>query len=186
MLISHDHRFVYLAPIRTGSTSISAILCDVFGATIYTDQFFGVDPYPRHDIGLPKQYEDYFVFASVRNPYDRAISAYNWINRSMVTPVQVSETLIDPPLMRTLFDTIFDNPIQENCVPVRLDAYLKLETLEEDFQKLPFVNQLQRFPHENAAPKIIDTLDDTSIDYVQKHYQKDFEYFGYDIVKLYL
>ena len=181
MLISHKHRFIYIAPVRTGTTSIAQVLEQHFEAVIFQEMLFGVDPFPRHDHGLPKQYEDYFVFCSTRNPYTRAISSYNWINRTMIDPVPTSEVMVDPPILRSVCATVFDNVVQNNCVPMRLDAFIKLEYLERDFQQLPFVDRYYAFPRENVSTKIIADLSELEINYVKKHYLRDFEYFGYNL-----
>lgn len=97
-------------------------------------------------------------------------------------PIPIQETMTDPPLLQSLYGAVFEDT-------ERLDSYVKIENLAEDFAALPFGRSVE-FPVLHASPCIIEELDQSATAYVQHHYQKDFEHFDYDplppVFKLYL
>ena len=66
----------------------------------------------------------------------------------------------------------------------RLDALIHLETIEQDLNQLPWVNDDWPVPHINATrysmPCWWEQYRDSEEKFVEEIYAKDFEFFGYD------
>jgi hypothetical protein len=182
MLISHLYQFVYFAPTKTGSTSISSVLMDNFVA-----EEFAVDEESekttRHAMWFPKEFEHYTTFASVRNPFTRALSLYNFFKE----PHETIWEFADRRQSRSVYEWLWpeqrwsDRPIPEGCVPVRLDNFVRLESLSDDFHNLPFVDQEVVFPHYTPSYKTRVAYPPLLQDLVRETCREDFELFGYDI-----
>jgi len=72
MIVSHRWRFVYIGPPKTASTALHRWLSQpAFCARRWTP-----DRRDQHSIQIPKEARGYVVFASVRNPFDRAVSLW--------------------------------------------------------------------------------------------------------------
>lgn len=68
MIVSHEHRFVYVSIPWTASSSTRAWLRDHFG---------GEDQGELHmEEGIPRSLKDYFVFTTMRSPLERCISGW--------------------------------------------------------------------------------------------------------------
>jgi hypothetical protein len=79
MIISHKHQFIFIEIPKTASTSLHTFLCH---QGCNSDRDF------RHASALSvrdlPEWNDYFKFAIVRNPYDRAVSWYEYRRRPEV------------------------------------------------------------------------------------------------------
>jgi hypothetical protein len=76
MIISHEYQFIFIEIPKTASTSLHTFLCH---QGCNSDRDF------RHDSALSvrdlPEWNDYFKFAIIRNPYDRAVSWYEYRRR---------------------------------------------------------------------------------------------------------
>ena len=80
MIVSFQHRFIYLAVPKTASTALYTAL-EPFGARIVPYRPAPHPGYERdftgfHESAVPPELQGYFTFATVRNPFARAVSAY--------------------------------------------------------------------------------------------------------------
>jgi hypothetical protein len=73
VVISHDHKFIYLPIPKTGSRTIRTALA-AYGAV--TVQYHCQAWQTNHQCVTPEEYDDYFTFASIRSPFRRALSIY--------------------------------------------------------------------------------------------------------------
>lgn len=169
MIISHEHKFLYYAPQKTGTSSIESLLFRKFGANSLGDSSF-----PRHDMFFCKEYQEYFNFVSVRNPFTRFISSFNFFSKNGETIEEwVRRRWVPEPITDRLFFR-GDN--------IRIDAIIHQETLEQDFNNLPFVKTYHKLPVTNVTPDIkITTLPPDVMEFVRKKYFYDFKFFGYNI-----
>ena len=106
--------------------------------TCFDGEEMGEGEYPRHAMILPKEYKHYTTFATIRNPYTRFLSQYNFFSRG-----HSIEEFIEggwPSLTKELNG-------------MRLDYVVRLEQLEEDFRKLPFVRRYLLFFPEFKFPR---------------------------------
>ena len=68
----------------------------------------------------------------------------------------------------------------DNHIKFKLNAFVKLENIEEDFSKLPFVNEKIIFPIKNASSRGNIKFTQEQADFLLQHRIEDFEMFGYD------
>jgi len=181
MLRSHKHRFIYFAPRKTGSTSIHTTLNKHF------DDLEQVNM-NRHQMILPKSCRSYVTFMSVRNPYSRFLSLYNFFYDKPVhagchyDSIQKRAELLggdEEWRYKSMYDELHTSP-ERGCVPMRVDYVVHLETLEKDFNQLPFITDKISMPHMTISKKRASVLSSKVARMVREFYAKDFEFFGYD------
>jgi len=136
VIISHRWRFVYIGPPKTASTALHHWLSQpAFCAERWTP-----DRRDQHSIQIPKAAEDYFTFASVRNPFDRAVSlwAHSQSQPSLLAddcyPMSFEEFVLEHQLRAGWFYSMSQS---EFLAPVRLDGLVCFDRLEEDLHRLP-------------------------------------------------
>jgi hypothetical protein len=84
MLISHEHKFIFIHIGKTGGTSIEKVLCNFLGIRFETTKRDENGEWWKHiwakgmreKVG-PEVWNNYFTFAFVRNPYDMILSLYS-------------------------------------------------------------------------------------------------------------
>jgi hypothetical protein len=167
MIISHEHKFIYFAPMKTATTSIISFLRSNFGAE---------DVGGRHDCFLPKEWEHYFTFASVRNPFHRALSGWVYFE------LQKNPSPRKKPIEQWVVTPWF-KPMVECLSEVRVDAVVHVESLKEDLMSLPFVQRDIELPCLNCSdyePATQFVFSPQLADIIRCKYRKDFEMFGYN------
>lgn len=182
MLRSRKYRFIYFAPRKTGSTSIDDVLRKCF------DDLEEVNM-NRHEMILPKDCEHYVTFMSVRNPYSRFLSLYNFYYGKPSCPTIQEQAKVlginEEWRYRSMYDE-WHTPPHPWCVPIRIDYVVHLETLEKDFNQLPFVTRKMSMPRLTVSSKIESSLLPHIAKIVREFYDKDFEFFGYDRPRIHL
>jgi len=177
-----------MPPPRTGTTTVSGILTAAFEARVYRHwEAPNVKPW-KHAIHLPKDLEDYFVFATVRNPYARVISQFGWWKAHGKTQKRFRQFLKEflPRPVSSLYCQLHQQPgykPPEGCVPVRIDAMVKLENLSEDLHRLPFVSRPVAVPRLNRKERRFDPVKYTreTADWVLRYRRDDFQFGGYPL-----
>jgi hypothetical protein len=212
-MISHQHKCIFVEVPKTGSSSIRAILGQPLNPHRDLWQLKGEMEYywTRHGgpanrlfeglyLLLPRkwrqavgrrQFESYFKFGFVRNPWDRAVSLYErreglqlrdkmtfeefvgWMRFS-------SSTCLLPGPHRFQLDWFVDPHGQ-----VIADFIGRFETLEQDWA---FVCERtgirQPLPHENRNPRprrhYRDYYTARTRELIAERFQADIEYFGYE------
>jgi hypothetical protein len=91
MIISHKHKFIILAPWKTGSSTIFVRLAE-FNETPY-DNFYHFNPILKRVVhrhitladflSLPEAHLGYRIASFVRNPYDRVYSGFLELQRAL-------------------------------------------------------------------------------------------------------
>lgn len=200
MIVSEEYEFVYFAPKKTGSTSVRTILEEEYGATIWRDypvlHFEDTDVSPdwrsegpdwKHVCHMPERFAGYFKFATIRDPYTLEQSRYRhdmrhkYIDCDFETFVRRLENAQEMP---TLFRKLHQEPDYEpleGCVKFALDAVIRMEHIQEDFEKLPFYRPglVLGHHHKSDRPPRPDYTR-KALDIVRRSYQEDFEAFGYN------
>lgn len=200
MLICEDLNFVYMAPKKTGSTTVRTLLGENYNMQIWKDypdnkalrdrsvspDWRSEGPDWKHVCHLPERFKDAFIFATVRSPYHLEISRYlhdirhEYIDCSFDKFVRRLVGVSRPP---TLFWKLHQNEDYippAGCVRFDLDVVLRLEHLNEDLKKLPFYKMeiVVGHHHKSYAKKPGYRPDTARI--IKEAYREDFEAFGYD------
>ena len=201
-MLNHDLKCVFLEVPKTGSTSIRRILGEPdkphMDIREYKKKFFheridAKNPLSRivQHISAKKEWQNYFKFGFVRNPWDRTVSLYlrkegiqmankmdfaefvRWIQYS-------SDTCIHPSQHKNQIDWFLD----ENG-KIAVDFIGKFENIRKDWHtvaehlgidaKLPHANKnLNKTKHytEYYTPELVDII--------AKKFKTDIDYFNYE------
>jgi len=135
MLVNHAHQFAYTGPPKTATTSLHQWLSQPSLSVRRFDPEMG----DQHATSVPPL-EGYFHFASVRNPFDRAVSLWRHS--------QVSGPWEDPPVPRMDFPQFvqwiaragrgrwfYSRGQAEHLAGVRWDALVRVEHLSVDLSQ---------------------------------------------------
>lgn len=194
MILSYEHKAVFLAVPRTASRSITAWLTER-GPT----KVFG----PYHGRDVPSDCAHWFTFAVVRHPYTRAVSFWLHTQSSANSWVLGNNDggVVDNLFTRSGGIQSFENfaswlakkrpddPLewgnQSTFIHgIRLNRLLHFETLQKDFRKLPFTTRRTMLPKIGAQLSNNDWTqhyNERSLQAVRGWAEKDFENFGYSL-----
>jgi hypothetical protein len=183
MLICDEYKWIFLRNPKTASRSVSYALENIFVTRRYP---------PFHNWIIPKELKEYFVFTTVRNPYARAISSWQaWIKKGLVKFGKSKYSLN----FEKFFEDLNSGKINGRNYDWRRQVgvidkieevhILRYESLEKDFNDLPFIDQ------QIVLPQIgIQNYDDWQGYYtpdleakVYEFLKNDFERFGYKRLK---
>ena len=193
-MISHEHKYIFIEIPKTGTTTICSVL----------EQHGAEQPYKHLDLKqykerYTKEYNSYFKFSFVRNPWDRVVSLYSrkgdGIQKSMFRRGKqmghgmLFEQFVDWIELST--DTCIKPTPKKNMVDfymvdgtVDIDFVGRLENIQEDFniicdkigiphQQLPHINKSKHKPYTQY-------YDDKTKQIIAEKFAKDIEYFGYE------
>ena len=82
MIISHKHKFVFLQTTKTGSSSIYVTLKEKY-KTVNPENHLNAVQAKRFFDEKKYNWDEYFKFAFVRNPWDRYVSAYYYRKQAL-------------------------------------------------------------------------------------------------------
>ena len=178
--ISSEHKAIFCHIPRTGGTSIEEVLSDWVriswnrnGVMNFKKRFIGsgqfiYETYPH----------DYFVFTTVRNPYDRYLSGlkyYDYISKLPTTNRYWAENLDRMKFWMHEHITATQCKILGDLVP---DYIMHLESIDKDFKLIR-----GKFNIRGDLPKLNSysqgKLTPEQIDWVTEHFAEDFKAFGY-------
>tara|TARA_R100000008_G_scaffold86751_1_gene81335 strand:+ start:6683 stop:7273 length:591 start_codon:yes stop_codon:yes gene_type:complete len=193
-MISHEHKYIFIEIPKTGTTTICSVL----------KQHEAEQPYKHLDLKqykerYTKEYNSYFKFSFVRNPWDRVVSLYSrkgdGIQKSMFRRGQQIghgmsfEQFVDWIELST--DTCRKPTPKKNMVDfymvdgsIDIDFVGRLENIQEDFNIV--CNKIgiprQQLPHINKSKHKHYTryYDDKTKQIIAEKFAKDIEYFGYE------
>ena len=184
MLISNKHKFIAIDVPKTGTTSITVALNHVVGAndlTVKMSQDAGMR-HATYEQCMKKfsGFENYFVFAFVRNPWDRLLSFYLFKKHNAFNKIAQDMTF-------KYF--LLSNSVQHLDQYSYIDGFGdfsfvgRFENLQQDFNivcdKIGIPRQ--QLPHKNKTnhKHYSEYYDDETKKIVAEKYAKDIEYFGY-------
>ena len=146
MIVSHEHRFAYMAPPKTGTTSMADLLMAHYEGVLWEYQETPREngAFDLHGMGLREEWSDYFVFATVRNPYTHEVSKWDYLYGRRTGSFEQHIKNHCEALCVTLGQ---DPP--PGCVRFKIDAYVRMEHMQEDFEKLPFARKETKIEHLN-------------------------------------
>ena len=184
-MICHDKRIIFIHCPKCGGESIEQA---VFGRS---DTFHNGDPYQGSEEKHwgckdyiehygQKMFDDYFVFAFVRNPWDRAISRIMYRNKRYGRPMDISPQLLKEEccINKTFCEDLM---IDQKYIPNFVGRF---ENFQVDFDVL--CNKIdisqRKLPHNNKTnhKHYTEYYDNETREIVAEKYAKDIEYFGYE------
>lgn len=208
MIINHEKKWVYIGPPKTSSTTMCYLLTDgtyqnnKWGKTL-PDNFSGVldgkqhTPFPPEI--LDEKYNDYFIFLTTRNPFERIISLWgHWKFGKNLEEPEIDKTNVELKDFLELILSVRDGKninIGGNGFfhftlsewVKNYQAYVKIENIYNDLIKLNLHKIDFKIPHCNKNLTMRSKIDKpwqefhtpTTIELTIKWAKKDFECFEY-------
>lgn len=183
MIISRTHKYCFIEYPRSASYAIRRELLELYDGEVWCDKH---SPYRDFVQSLPNEYQDYFVFCSIRSPLTDVVSIYNvnrtnnsgraqpefwkhyrWYIRARELRRAKFFQNNDDPSFERFFNAYFHLPyikprILSELKSGGINAIIRVEHLEEDFARvLKGIGLEQRRP----VSKInVSTKDEVSLD----------------------
>ena len=197
-MINHKHKFIFVHIGRTGGSSIEHILNPTVnldtnkrtkntGNTAFKGKhMFAVKYKTKHR----KEFDTYFKFAFVRNPWDREVSSFKWFKLALNRDITFSEHIKrrnstkEGGKLGSINKMGFNRWLCDANGENLLDFVGRFEDLQHDFNiicdkiKIP----RQQLPHTNKTEHrhYTEYYDDETKGLVAERYKKDIETFGYE------
>lgn len=135
------------------------------------------------------KWNTYFKFCFVRNPYDRAVSGWNYLMETEKLNIDFDKYLKMKDIVSEneywhVFLSQYDTLLDENG-KLFIDFVAKFENLENDFQTVLNKIGFQKIIHKNKfknkrnKANYKDFYNQESLDIVNKIYENDFIFFNY-------
>lgn len=201
-MISKKYRFIYIHIPKTGGNSLQSALGPysddklVFrksiGAVVNEDGLQGLDVFneelglndPKHKHASIQDYYSilgdeiysYYIFTSVRNPWDRVISQTAFLSKGAL------------PIRKLAIDELSLPNLMVDYVSINgrvvINESVRFENLKSDFARLCRRLGLPELdiPHKNRSLRddYRKYYSDDMVDYVAEKYKLDIDYFGYN------
>jgi len=190
-MISYDKKFIFVHINKTAGTSMEKALADYgvkkleekgdlkFELNYNQSQHFNCDEYKKY---LGSEYDDYFKFTVVRNPFDRVVSYYyggaiqKGLNfKDWVVDRYLNENYKDYIRMYSDYTHWFDKD--------EMNYVLKFENLDQDFIKLKETLDLNcelgKANVNKSRTHYRDYYDNKTKDIIENHFEKELNAFQY-------
>jgi len=191
MIIHNKKEFVYLNIPKTGTQSLDQIFTGIGGKWVRVQNISpGAQSHYRH---IPQHAKEYKKIISVRNPYTRMLSMYNFelgrdsVNALGKTFKEYCEWALDLTYnadIHTEDDNIYRYfPCWKYAEPNGWDYVIKTESISNDINNIPFLtDSVKNIPHNNKSQGLTWEQAKTTeiIHIINKWAGKDFELFGYN------
>jgi len=186
-MINDKHKFIFVHIIKTGGTSIERCF--------RAKKVHAFSKIYKKQIGSQK-WDNYFKFTFVRNPWDKMVSQYFYIQKKQEGRYKLTfrefilafKSCSESEYINKKGVAIKFNPIQlpwildddGNCL---VDFIGRFENFQDDFNivcdKIGITRQ--QLPHKNKSEHkhYTEYYDDETKQIVAEKYAKDIEYFGY-------
>lgn len=198
-MISHPLRAIFIHIPKCAGTSVDVAM---FGKEVvawngrYWLQHATIKQI-RDEYATPEEFEKYFKFAFVRNPYDRMFSAFNFLasTRVDVTRENFKDFLLGKgPLAQVIAkkNEHLRASRYHHVVPMHeylyedgkclVDFIGRFENIDEDWKKICEKIGNEELPHSNKIPHVPwqEFYTQELKEIVREQYAKDFELFGYE------
>ena len=193
-MISDKHKSIFVDVPKAAGQSINHTLENFNFIVDPNVKNHGQKPNIGRALQLKDKYNEvwpnYFKFCFMRNPWDRSVSSWKYLNRCSWNPTYKTflEFLIAHPYKgqkdliwhtSLQLDHIFDN--NENSL---VDFIGKFENLQEDFNvvcdKIGIPHQQLPYKNKSEHKHYTKYYDDETRQIVAEKYARDIEYFGYE------
>ena len=193
-MISHEHKFIFIFQHKCASSSVRVALENVCQFNLSFHRGVLSKEYSNNEL---VKYSDYIIFANCRNPYERVVSAWKYLQRefppehkrTITRGLSFKDTLLDlPEREKGMFDYAHITECQTDCIlnssgASITDMIIKFENLQEDFNNVCDTIGIprQQLPHKLKTnhKHYTEYYDDETRQIVAERYAKDIEYFGY-------
>lgn len=185
-MINEEYLFIYIHPPKTGGTSLEKLFIDDADIT---------DVPHKHKYAsffCTPQYENYYKFGTVRNPWDRMVSYYHWRLKKGLPMFgkenfeEWLEFITNPSEYGQYQETLFHFATaidQQANLLEGVNNIIKMENFQEDFDRICDEIGMPRktLPHVNTSAR--DAYQTYYTPYtrgiIAKHYEKDVKRYGY-------
>jgi len=168
---------------RTGGNSFRSIFPE--GDFLFLGHDF-YSPFYKHLFYHLKRGYRHYVFTIVRNPFDRAVSAFFYLNSGGINNVDEIDKMRYIAKYRGNFKDFVRNAFpdvlrQIHFKPQYTWIYWEDECLCNNVYKFEDVIKNPDFPHKNSSKHIDyrEYYDVDTVEVIKKYYKEDFELFGY-------
>jgi hypothetical protein len=206
-MISHKHKFVFIAIPRTGTTSVETALKP------YCDEQYNFDHtsvFSKHTRALTLKkffkekkwnWDDYFKFTFVRNPWELNLSLWHYINQSSKSTSWQPTAWVKDCKRLVAAHKNFESYIKSTDAPGRysyfthdetheneiIDFIGKLENCQQDFDTICDKIALPRYqlPHINKTKHehYAQYYNEETKEIVREKYKSDIERFKYKFMQ---
>ena len=199
-MINHHHKYIFIHIPKCAGTSIENTLSGAAYVKWDERNKIWVQHATANQIKrlYCQNYEDYFSFTFVRNPWGRAISDYFWIKKNL----KIEDSFKNYLLLENKFNTprfsyphLHKTGRGDHVLPQSdfiLDSnreqmvnYIgRFENIQQDFDTIcdKIGIPRQELPHNNKTnhKRYVEYYDEETRQIVAEKYAKDIEYFGYE------
>jgi chondroitin 4-sulfotransferase 11 len=198
-MIFYKHKLIFVGITKNASSSIFSVLSNKTDYQHHHASY--LEDLNENDEELV---EDYFSFAIIRNPYDRAISQYEYLIRSgdscFVEDCNNISEYLEKLVSRTdeELNKINITSPQHKFISVKnhllVDKILRYENLNQEWEEFAKEhNKTAKFKIKTLLPKLNTTegrekkhwkeiLSKKDILLINEYYKKDFELFNYEML----
>tara|TARA_B100000676_G_C17886111_1_gene736576 strand:- start:157 stop:717 length:561 start_codon:yes stop_codon:yes gene_type:complete len=182
-MISHEHKFIFIHTPKTAGSSIRMALDGKYDE-LHKPHHSGIESVKKQI--QPEMFEVYFKFAFVRNPWDREVSRYHFIQRYK-DPKNALVKFCQTSFREYILAVIDRDVISYDTLKINgeyaLDFIGKFENLQQDFNIVcnEIGIQQQSLPHiqKSTHKHYTEYYDDETRETVAQKYAEDIEYFDY-------
>tara|TARA_A100001037_G_scaffold106674_1_gene96929 strand:+ start:4022 stop:4624 length:603 start_codon:yes stop_codon:yes gene_type:complete len=193
MIVSHSNKFIFVKIPKTAGESLVSLLQPYADMNMWNSDRGNHEKIQEVKKELPPQdFEDYYKFAVVRNPWSLRVSRYFYLKE-----IEIPRNRAKGDLTQSVPGSFKEWNIEGNWFPNSqyawicdetgnsiTDFVIRFENLQEDFNivcdkiKIP----RQELPHKNKSKHkhYTEYYDEEIKSMVAEKYKKDIEYFGYE------
>lgn len=195
LVISLKHNTVFIHNAKAGGSSISHVLRS-YG---YDDKIItkncDLDSKRVNDylMQIAKNWENMLKFTSVRNPYEKVLSLYNFNNNggSLYHKTKDLDAFLEKEEMFKVYGDLRQSEFiyfEDGSPFLDLEYIIRLENFEEDFSKVleklnleTSLSKTRKNITNYSTNKNIDILTEKQKEIIQKFLKRDFELLNYSI-----
>ena len=198
-MIHHGCKFIFSHIPKTGGSSIEVYFIKMGLFKDKAEKFGGHGSiYQKHNClwqvqrGLAGEnidFDEYFKFSAVRNPWDRVVSSYFWhYNRKIITEsfddhVKKGKDAHNAGPNNVYYSFLFSKDAQRPL----FDFIIRFENLQEDFKtvckRLSLPGGDLPHKHKTEHKHYTEYYNNETEQLIKERYRRDIEYFGYEFGK---